>query len=154
MNNYQDEEAGFIKTQIQERIVTWGKFIFFLLVGFLFLIISFPFSSALLVNPGPFTFLFSLGSLMLLIGLLQIVELKAIVKSTGSLTGTIIYLLALCAGIYSGIFRLGYFNTLLVMLFQVSPAPYPLDPHPPVPHDLAPPRRPRRPHLLFKEDDE
>lgn len=42
-------------------------------------------------------------------------ELKTIIKSTGSLSGTIIYLIALFGGVYSGIFRIGYINTLIVM---------------------------------------
>lgn len=120
MNNYQDEEAGFIKNQYSERVVAWGKFLVFLLLGVIILIVSFPFSSILLINPAPFIMLFSAGSLMILIAILQIAEIGIIIKHTGSLAGTIVYLITLGLGIYAGVFHIGYFNTISVMCIQVS----------------------------------
>lgn len=69
MYNYQDEEAAFIKSKLN-KVDTWGKFLFYLIIGLILIVISFPFSSVLLLNPTPFTIMFSFGSLMILIAIL------------------------------------------------------------------------------------
>ena len=118
MYNYQDEEAAFIKSKLN-KVDTWGKFLFYLIIGLILIVISFPFSSVLLLNPTPFTIMFSFGSLMILIAILQIVAFKTLINSTGSMTVLIVYFITLAGGIYAGLFHLGYFQTLITMGIQV-----------------------------------
>ena len=84
----------------------------FLLTGLVLLIVSFPFSSFLLINPYPFVLLFSLGSLLILVAIMQVTEYKIIFKETG----TFIYFIALMGGLYTGVFKVGYLITILVMV--------------------------------------
>ncbi|CAD8122216.1 unnamed protein product [Paramecium sonneborni] len=112
MNNYQDEESGF---KIQEKIYTWGRFLLFFLTGVILLIVSFPFSGFLLINPYPFVLLFSLGSLLILIAIIQVTEYKTIFSQAG----TVVYFIALLGGLYTGVFKIGYLTTLGIMVIQI-----------------------------------
>ncbi len=119
MNTYGDEETEFarkeVKAVIKQRVIEWGKFAAIFIVGFIIITISLPFAPILLINPRPFTLLFSLGSFVILFAILSVISLQQLTSKCGSLLWFIAYLITLGLGIYSGLFHLGYFTTLGVM---------------------------------------
>jgi hypothetical protein len=56
----------------QQLITNWGKFATLFFIGGVLIMLSLPLASFLLLNPKPFCMMFSLGSVVLLIALLQI----------------------------------------------------------------------------------
>jgi hypothetical protein len=103
-----------------EGLANWGRFALLLLVGISLIFFSLPFAAMLLVNPKPFTLLFSLGSLVILLSILQLISLASIMQRSGSLAGFIVYLVSLGLGIIAGLFYLGYMMTITVMSVQVT----------------------------------
>lgn len=126
MLDYQDEEFNSVervktdKEYVSPSVLDWGKFAIMLVFGLILISVSIPFTSVLIVNPKPFTLLFSLGSLIILFSLLHITQPYTIIQKSGSLVIVIIYFISLCLGLYSGLFSMGYFKTMAIMAVQVQ----------------------------------
>ncbi|CAD8155691.1 unnamed protein product [Paramecium pentaurelia] len=105
------------KTETQKN---WGVFAILFIAGLILIIISIPFASFLILNPKPFCLLFSVGSLVILISMLQIIELKTLFNKISSSAATLIYLISLIACLYTGMFYMGYFYTLGLLSLQIS----------------------------------
>lgn len=78
--------------------------------------ISLPFASVYLINPKPFTLLISLGSFFILVSIVMLVGWKVILEKSGSYVGMVVYWISLLGGLYCGIFYVGYFKTISVLL--------------------------------------
>ncbi|CAD8196255.1 unnamed protein product [Paramecium octaurelia] len=105
------------KTETQKN---WGVFAILFIAGLILIIISIPFASFLILNPKPFCLLFSAGSFVILISMLQIIELKTLFNKISSSAATLIYLVSLIACLYTGMFYMGYFYTLGLLSLQIS----------------------------------
>ena len=58
----------------QSLFSNWGKFATLFVVGILLIMLSLPMATFMLINPRPFCMLFSLGSLIILMALMQITQ--------------------------------------------------------------------------------
>ncbi|CAD8120977.1 unnamed protein product [Paramecium sonneborni] len=98
----------------------WVTFAIIFIVGLILIIISIPFASFLILNPKPFCLLFSAGSFVILISMLQIIQLKTLFNKLSSSAATLLYLGSLMACLYTGMFYIGYFYTLALLSIQIS----------------------------------
>lgn len=85
----------------------------------LVILFSLPFASIYLVNPKPLTLLFSLGSFLILTSIFMLVGAGGLIDKSGSQVALVVYTLSLASGLYCGMFYVGYFNTLGIMIVQV-----------------------------------
>ncbi|CAD8123360.1 unnamed protein product [Paramecium sonneborni] len=98
----------------------WMTFAILFIAGLILIIISIPFASFLILNPKPFCLLFSAGSFIILISMLQIIQLKTLFNKLSSSVATLLYLGSLMACLYTGMFYIGYFYTLALLSLQIS----------------------------------
>lgn len=104
---------------VEENVGTnWGMFAILFFVGGLLIVISLPFASFILINPKPFCMMFSLGSMVTLLAILQIIPISQLFKKA-SLLASIIYFTSLAMSLYAGMFQIGYLRTMGVTLTQV-----------------------------------
>ena len=108
---YLDDSASILSN--------WGQFVAIFAIGVIIIIFSIPFATFLLINPKPFCMLFSLGSIVILVAMAQLVKPKDLVKKVGDIFGVLSYTFSLALSLYAGLFNIGYLYTIFAIITQV-----------------------------------